>query len=77
MFWEPFDGLSYTSEARFNDEGSVTVIVKCFWAEVPRGGAMGCLDFSFAWCIVGNDLRSERDEGSLIKIEGTAELCVG
>ena len=68
VFWEPFDGLSYAFGARFNDEGLVTVIVKCRWAEVTHGGAMGCPAFSFAWCIVGNCLRSKRAEGSSIEI---------
>ena len=76
MFWEPLDGLGYAFETRFNDEGSVTAIVKFRWAEVPRGGAMGCPGFSFAWCIVVNDIRSERADGSSIEIEGTTELCV-
>ena len=76
MFLEPFDGLGYSFGTCFNDEGLVTAIVKFRWAEVTRGGAMGCPGFSFAWCIVVNDIRSERADGSSIEIKGTAELCV-
>ena len=77
MFWEPFERLGYAFGARFNDEGSVTAIVKFLWAKVPCGGAMGAPAFLFALCIVGNDIRSERDEGSSIEIECIVELCVG
>ena len=77
VFGKLLDGLGDAFSARFNDEISVAAVMKCRWSKVPCRGAMGCPAFSFARCIVSNNLRSERAEGSSIKIEGAVELRVG